>query len=820
MDPVNERRWCRGQHVFLRGRRWRIEEDTPFGDCQALRLTAADLKGPFHGRTFLLPFDRPRAIAESINGLDILPPRRWLRTLREKATAVRPCGGLSAASTCSIDLLPYQLEPALAMLRHGCPRVLIADAVGLGKTIQAGLIIRQLSAERESLRALVVTPAGLRDQWAAELASRFALRVETVTSAWLARAVYEVPADIGPWALPGVHLCSFEFIRRPEVLRPLEDLTWDLLVVDEAHAATPASARRAAVNAIALRSRRVILLTATPHGGDDEQFRSLCRIGRAEEHPDAFVMFCRSRADIGTAARRRSVLLPVRLSAAERRVHRLLERYTACVCAESRSTANGHARLAAIVLRKRALSSAGSLAVSCRRRLSLLTSLPEAPPGEQLLLPLDDGDALEDAEPNFILGARGLANAAREQRWLEVIVDAAEDAAHRESKIRCLRRLVERIKEPIIIFTEFRDTLVRLQAALDGLGREVCVLHGGMTPWERSAAQERFNRGGSLLVATDAASEGLNLHSHCRTVVHFELPWSPSRLEQRTGRVDRIGQRAVVHEIMLVAADTAERLVLAPLVKRAARARSRVAGGFGVLETLSESRIAAAVMDGAPIESVTAAFDQDLSPPPDSVREEAQLEAVRLATLRNGIVTPRRRRSGSARVTATLVGAKRRLLLPGLIRVFVLTLTGRDGTTVHSELVAVQESARLQLPITREWLEDLMRTPAVGGKDAMSVLALFGGRITTLVQLFKKMSSAVADREKVIALPTQFAARQLVQAGLFDRRVIRADQERERAAAAIREETDQHIQALDARLPLTPSLTLAALLLVEDRRPR
>jgi len=341
-----------------------------------------------------------------------------------------------------------------------------------------------------------------------------------------------------------------------------------------------------------------------------------------------------------------------------------------------------------------------------------------------------------------------------------------------------------------------------------------------MTPWERSAAQERFNRGGSLLVATDAASEGLNLHSHCRTVVHFELPWSPSRLEQRTGRVDRIGQRAVVHEIMLVAADTAERLVLAPLVKRAARARSRVAGGFGVLETLSESRIAAAVMDGAPIESVTAAFDQDLSPPPDSVREEAQLEAVRLATLRNGIVTPRRRRSGSARVTATLVGAKRQLLLPGLIRVFVLTLTGRDGTTVHSELVAVQESARLQLPITREWLEDLMRTQAFGGKGDMSMQALFGGRIATLVQLFRKMSSAVADREKVIALPTQFAARQLVQAGLFDRRVIRADQERERAAAAIREETDQHIQALDARLPLTPSLTLTALLLVEDRAHR
>jgi superfamily II DNA or RNA helicase len=177
------------------------------------------------------------------------------------------------------------------MRRYGCLRVMIADAVGLGKTIQAGLIIRELSSEHQSFRALVVTPAGLRDQWAAELATRFGIKVELVTSAWLARAVREVPSDVGPWALPGVYLCSFEYIRRPEVLRPLEDLTWDLLVVDEAHAATPRSDRRAAVHAVALRSRRVLLLTATPHGGDDEQFRALCDIGRSDERPDSLLIF-------------------------------------------------------------------------------------------------------------------------------------------------------------------------------------------------------------------------------------------------------------------------------------------------------------------------------------------------------------------------------------------------------------------------------------------------------------------------------------------------------------------------------------------------
>jgi SNF2 family DNA or RNA helicase len=107
-----------------------------------------------------------------------------------------------------------------------------------------------------------------------------------------------------------------------------------------------------------------------------------------------------------------------------------------------------------------------------------------------------------------------------------------------------------------------------------------------MTPGERMAAEEQFNRGGSLLLATDAAAEGLNLHARCRAVVHFELPWSPCRLEQRTGRVNRIGQSRVVHEIMLVAADTAERLVLAPLASRAARASRTGSNGFSLLDTL------------------------------------------------------------------------------------------------------------------------------------------------------------------------------------------------------------------------------------------
>jgi superfamily II DNA or RNA helicase len=770
-------------------------------------------------RTFLLPFDRPCAHGVHETATEVLRPRQWLRRVAEKAMDVRPFGGLTSVATSRMDLLPYQLEPALAMLRHGCPRVMIADAVGLGKTIQAGLIVRELSIERESFRALIVTPAGLREQWAGELGERFSVRAGVVTSAWLARAVREIPPDVGPWALPGVYLCSFEFLRRPEVLRPLEDVRWDLLVVDEAHAATPGTARLTAVHAVALRSRRVVMLTATPHGGDDEQFRSLCRIGRADERPDPLLIFCRSRADVGRSLRRRSVLLPVVPSAAERRMHRLLEGYTASVCAESRASGNGHGRLAAIVLRKRALSSAGSLALSCRRRLTLLTTSPDVGLDEQLWLPLDVEDAVQDLEPDVILGAAGLADAAKERRWLEAIAEAADVASQDESKIGLLRRLLRRVKEPLIIFTEFRDTLGRLQTALGDLGREICTLHGGMTVSERGDAQSRFTRGQSLLLATDAAAEGLNLHSGCRAVLHFELPWSPSRLEQRTGRVDRIGQRETVHEIMLVAADTAERLVLAPLAKRAARANRSVASPINLVETLSESRVASAIMDGTPIEPAAVRLDPDVIHPPPGWREDARLEAVRLGELRRSAGVNRDRRTRSARVSATLVRAKHRRLLPGFVRIFRLELTTSDGTCVHSELMCFHQP--LRATITRGKLVDFIKTEARDTVVAERFLGLLlHEHIASLIQSLEKAAAALADRERVVSLAAASAAQRMVQASLFDRRAVRADHERHRTMAAVLEDSERRIEAHHACSSVAPSLTLTALIVVEDRGRR
>src|SRR5262249_18335973 len=161
--------------------------------------------------------------------------------------------------------------------------------------------------------------------------------------------------------------------------------------------------------------------------------------------------------------------------------------------------------------------------------------------------------------------APGLSDPALGRRLLERIAATAGTAATAESKLRFLTRLLSRLGEPAIVFTEYRDTLERLRAALVGAGSDVTMLHGGLTAAERSRCQHRFNERGGILLATDAAAEGLNLHSRCRLVIQYELPWSPARIEQRTGRVDRVGQRRRVHEILLVADDTAERLVLGSL---------------------------------------------------------------------------------------------------------------------------------------------------------------------------------------------------------------------------------------------------------------
>jgi len=825
VDRQQQASWRSGDLVDVRGDRCKVDETESWPDCVSLRLVSVDRASAT--RTLLVPFDRPRRV-ERRRGLRSVKLRRWLHTVRRALIDAHPFGGLRSAAECPIRLLSHQLEPALAVLRRGVVRILIADGVGLGKTIQAGLIARELLSRSDAFRALVLVPAGLRDQWAQELSSHFDMHAVQADAGWLRRMSMELPPGINPWSMPGIYVVSLDFAKRPEVLHPIEETVWDLCVIDEAHLASTGTDRRAAAHAIASHSRRVVLLTATPHDGEPAEIDALSRIGALGTGGSAMVVFRRSRVDVGSMERRRTILLRVTLSPSERRMHELLDRYTAEIWNEARRQGDTRARLVSVVLRKRALSSAASLDASIRRRLDLLAgSLPE--PAIQLALPLSDEDPIEeDAAPSHVLAIPGMQDGRRERRWLTSIAQAAQNASRLESKTRRLLRLLARVSEPFILFTEYRDTLHRLERVIATTGRPALVLHGGMEAHERRRVQDRFNCGGISLLTTDAASEGLNLHYYCRLVIHYELPWSASRIEQRTGRVDRLGQSRRVHEIALVASDTAERLVLAPLARRAAQACATGGASTGLLARLTEPCITEAIFGErrVPIPASRPEIPETNLRPLD-LRIEATAETARLARIRQASS-----RSGPSRIEpAVLTGVRRgRSGLPtGLALVLFVTVRDSFGRFVHAEPRVVH------LARWRRLVDETRTTEpprAYSSDDRVALLAMLRGPEpgwpAPLRHTCRQLASDVLqkveadhagwretelERERGIAAGTSSNSIQLVQAGLFDQRGLRDLAQRRQSRAALNADASARLSAI-SRTTLSAEIILLAAVVI------
>jgi superfamily II DNA or RNA helicase len=803
------------QPVRVRGRAWTLTAREPSHGCASIRLRGID-----HDRTLTLltPFDRPRPLGARLRPR-IVGRRRGLHELDRALLSIHPFGALPAAASAPLRLLPYQLEPGILVARDGASRVLIADGVGLGKTVQAGLVLLELVRQREDCRALVLAPAGLREQWRSELQTRLGLPAVLADAGWLRSPSPERPAHINPWSLPGIYVASHDLVKRPEVLRPLEDVAWDAVVIDEAHAATIGTDRRAALHAIARRSRHVVLLTATPHDGDPHERDALCDIGRgARDEP--VVMFRRTRADVRESGPRRTRVLAVAPSPAERRMHDLLERYSRRVWDEAGARGDERARLVSIVLRKRALSSARSLQLSIERRLALLA---DAPQGEQLRLPLGperDDDPVADDAPANELGAPGLADARREREWLVAIAAAAMAAVSDERKVHRLQRLLTCIDEPVIVFTEYRDTLARLAERLASTGATVRLLHGGLSAGERAAVQRAFNDRGGWLLATDAASEGLNLHHRCRTVVHFELPWNPSRLEQRAGRVDRMGQTRAVHELALVAAHTGERLVLAPLALRLAAAG---ATGRRTLGALSESSVAEAVMTGAPLPAALEETRLDpnvAAPPPGGLarvaeREAGRLERHRELAARSGTVR------GAVRRAVPTTTVRTRAVAPGLYFVYAVSLGTIGGSPAHADPCVIKvDLARgsdgWSPARSRRELRQLVAGLASHRGTALNTIACEHHRevLDEVAASVNARHGRVRQRAETIrqtlASDAPLASRLLVQAGLFDRRALRVSARRAAALADFDSGSTAFVAADEPALPLLRDAELLA----------
>lgn len=725
-----------GAVVRVRGERWHVLRVVTYESCIVAELAGADRDNHGAIARFILPFEE----IDRVPTPSPLPKRVRPVVFRSVArrvlsSAVPAWTSLRAAAKARVTLLPYQLEPALAMTRGLSCRFLLADAVGLGKTIQAALLIAELLARDRDSRILIVTPAGLREQWRDELRDRFGIEAEVIDAAALARATAALPAGVNPWAVPGVVLTSIDFVKRPEVIRALEPLVWDLIAFDEAHGLAGRSDRATAAELLARRGRRVVAITATPHSGDSRAYERLRALGRLDAD-EPILVFRRSREAAGIASRRVLRLLRVRPSLEEAAVHRALDAYARRVWREAPKETAPTARLAMMVLTRRAASSVASLARSLERRMTLLEGRP-GDDGFQLALPLGDGILRDDEEPDMELGVRGLADGAVEMRWLQRILALSRVAIGHESKVGTLRRLLRRSGEPAIVFTEYRDTLQHLRGILE-TGEEphrcIATLHGGMTAAERAHEARRFTHGDArMLLATDAASEGLNLHHRCRLVINLEQPWTPLRLEQRIGRVDRLGQKRRVHAIGLVARDTAEESVIASLSARADTAEREAPFGG------------------------------------PSLREEAEVEVARLTTCR--VLAPNAGRAldyerRSHRPIVCSLG-RRRSRAYAAVR---LSFVDRSGLELWDTIVGARVCLTTGEPVS--FPTSLAEFHALICRRLRDDLRT---SIEPLIAREEAMVQSLQARHGRLASP-------LVQAGLFDRRALRDAEAQQRIA--------------------------------------
>jgi superfamily II DNA or RNA helicase len=795
-----------GSCVRVRGRRGVVQGVARFGE-QAI-WTIGGFRTPPHAIRVVTPFDRLSVEGQA--------RWRWKRTNAKSAAAhlsvavcaASPLGRVATGK--ALALHGWQRVAARAFDEGRATRILLADGVGLGKTVQAGFAIASLLVRAPDARVLVATPAGLRDQWRDELARLFGIDA-AVLDPPAVRALRRLrPRGAGAWSAHPIVITSIDYLKQAEACAGALQVAWDLFVADEAHALAPSTERHAAANAIARASRLVLLITATPHAGDDHAFTTLCRVGATGEG-DPIVLVRRTRADVSVATRRRVRTRRIAGSLRERALHARLRAYAGRVW--TRGTGDPASRLAMTLLLRRAASGARALVRSLEYRRHCLERgtmgswvqppLPFAEDGE-----LDEADVALPAA----LAVPGLLDRGAEIAELRALVAEAEACAAGDSKLHRLVQIVRRVREPLVVFTEYRDTLQEAARVLDG-ECAIALLHGGVARAGRQEAERRFASGSArVLLATDVAAEGLNLHHASRAVVNVELPWSPARLEQRIGRVDRLGQPRIVHVSNMVWQTGVEDAVLRRLDVRL----TSINAALPVHDALPVEGEAEG--NGARLDAQAGSREYVVLPPMDHDDTE-WLDRVRtLPSLRRSVPTAGHADAGNrfvddrvpvARIRRSMILGKGR---SGIALVFRARRMSSSGAVAADGVVAVFVAR------DREALDDFRLTSALNaaiGEAMPGVQAAAAAALERHVEHHYRRTHAQIDR--VRALDASAVLRNLydplVQPGLFDRRAL-SNAARERAA---REALERHrrdwIALLERDLELdlpTPPIPVAA----------
>jgi superfamily II DNA or RNA helicase len=506
----------------------------------------------------------------------------------------------------------YQLDPLVRAIRMPRVSLLIADDVGLGKTIEAGLVAQELLLRYRARRILIVTPADLQLQWRDEMRDKFGLEFRVVDRELVRQLRRARGIHVNPWTHFPRLITSIDYLKTENPLRrfretlpgpdePRYPRRYDLLIVDEAHNAAPSGRGRYATDSQRTRLLREVVphfehrlfLTATPHNGYLESFTALLELlddqrfargVRPSREALGEVMVRRMKRELplrydGTPRfpERKLDPITVHYTDEEREAHAALVRYTELRVANASDNAEVFATEFVLkLLKKRLFSSPAAFARTLAKHRETIANARRARGSSKVSVGVlrlqadkvdesfETEDEYEQAEDEAQSSSARLFHplSSEEEQLLDKLASWAERAITRpDAKAQALLDLIEATCRPggawnderLIVFTEYRDTqkwLLDLLAArgLTEAGR-TRVIFGGMDSDERAEIKAAFQADPQqspvrILVATDAASEGINLQNHCHRLVHYEIPWNPNRLEQRNGRVDRHGQRA------------------------------------------------------------------------------------------------------------------------------------------------------------------------------------------------------------------------------------------------------------------------------------
>ena len=653
----------RGQVVHARHRQWLVDEvaQGEGSDSPLVRLVCLDDDDPGRAVDGLRDLELgARVVAPETHGIGDVPrldpPSHfgaYLHSLKWSAVSAADATRFQAPFRAGIKLMAHQLTPLMKALELPRANLFIADDVGLGKTIEAGLVLQELLLRQQASYVLVVCPASVCLQWQGEMQRRFGLRFEVMTRQFVAWRRQERGFGTNPWSTHNRFIISHSLLRRPEYRDTLlhhlgERARKGLLILDEAHVAAPASASKYAVDTditrtirdLAPRFDNRLFLSATPHNGHSNSFSALLEIldpvrftrgvpVEGKKDLDA-IMVRRLKRDLrqlGVEQFPRRLLVQLALSntsdawrldqtsfdAETGEEHKAvtsalgagkpteldladkLAKYTA-LCAPT----SGQGRLPFIHMQQRLLSSPEAFARTIEAHAQGLTKKggPVAAPQQQKL-PVEkrrpkaeavrveveadpethgiSDEALAEENRNAVRRAsEALPTPTEEARGLLADLRSLAEKARRQPDAKSLALLAwmrenlcpaiglgegsraSRAWSPrrVILFTEYADTkryLVELLTAAaegtDDAEHRILQFHGGMGDDARDEVQRAFNSRPEdhpvrILVATDAAREGVNLQAHCADLFHIDIPWNPARMEQRNGRIDRTLQPA------------------------------------------------------------------------------------------------------------------------------------------------------------------------------------------------------------------------------------------------------------------------------------